>query len=266
MERAQPYIQQEQAKLSQAHEVWKEKQTLRRQLELEQYKLTASAPKTEADIAHVQAQTAAQQLQEVSGKMVRNPDGSYSPPRITGVDQNAAPDVKLNESQTKALTYHDWASIGNETVKSNEKLLAEGTGQELLGKVPFAGNKLLDNKYRKAKAGAEQFVNAFMRATSGGAYGEAEAAREARAMLPRSGDDPQTLELKRTQRDAFVKNLYGGLGEGKKLADFYGKERTAKETQKREKLNTEMEGKDKSKTYQKGGVFREWVGDHWEEH
>jgi hypothetical protein len=85
-------------------------------------------------------------------------------------------------------------------------------------------------------------------------------------MLPRSGDDPQTLELKRTQRDAFVKNLYGGLGEGKKLADFYGKERTAKEVQKREKLNTEMEGKDKSKTYQKGGVFREWVGDHWEEH
>jgi hypothetical protein len=221
-----------------------------------------------ADIEHTRAQAEAQKLQDVSGKMVRNLDGSYSPVKLTGVDQNAVPDVKLTESQTKSLLYHDWVKIGNEVVSSprNEKLLAEGMAQEALGKVPFAGNKLQDAKYRKAKTAADQFVNGWMRATSGGAYGVEEAAREARALLPKPGDDPQTLELKRIQRDGMVKNVYASLGDGKRVADYYGKEREGALNKKRETLAQEMEGKDKGKTYQKGNVFREWNGSYWEEH
>ena len=41
---------------------------------------------------------------------------------------------------------------------------------------------------------------------------------------------------------------------------------TKERAEKVSTLNREMEGKDKTKTYEKNGVFRRWVGDHWEEH
>jgi len=56
------------------------------------------------------------------------------------------------------------------------------------------------------------------------------------------------------------------LGTARPMADHVDTELVKERAEKAASLNREMEGKDKGKTYEKNGVFRKWVGDHWEEH
>ena len=206
---------------------------------------------------------------DVKNKMVRNSDGSYSPVRITGLDPNAPPTADLSESQSKTLTNHGRASLGHEALKGKEQLLAEGGVQEATGKIPFFGNKLQENRYKLAKNAADNFVQAFIRQTSGGAYGAAELELEARAMLPKFGDTPQQLEQKRQQRERFINGMYGGLGpDGQRVADHYAKKDKAEAQAKQEAIAKEMSGVEKvvGKPYRKGNRVRVWTGSEWEEH
>jgi hypothetical protein len=272
VQRAQPYIQQEQARLSQAHEIWKEKQTLRRQLELEQYKLRAGEPKTQADIDKIQQEIAdarKPKVQKLEGdEYERNPQtGVYEPVRTSDAQTGARPKAKLSGEQTKALTFHGWTSLAEEQMQGKEALLSQGIAQELAGKVPFVGNKIQSAEYRRVRGAAERFVQGFLRDISGAVVGPEEIAKHMNSFLPKYGDQPRDIADKRAAREQIINGLYNAAGTGgQKIADFDKNERLQKQAEKISTLNREMEGKDKSKTYEKNGVFRKWVGDHWEEH
>jgi hypothetical protein len=159
VQRAQPYIQQEQARLSQAHEIWKEKQTLRRQLELEQYKLRASEPKTAADITHVQQQTA-------TGNIIEMPDGNkyrqdpvtgrLKPIEIEGVSADQAPPLPKNEFQLKSLKHAEQMHEAEKIIDEGKALRsgASATGSQM----PIVGGYLQTDAYRKERTAAERWV------------------------------------------------------------------------------------------------------------
>jgi hypothetical protein len=187
-------------------------------------------------------------------------------------DPNAPPNVKLTETQQKALTYHNWAQQANDVLQGKDTLLAHGLGQELTGKIPFVGNKWQSDEYRRAQNAANSFVLAFMRSTSGAAYGEKERLDHAHAMLPRNGDDAKTLADKAAQRQAFIEAERAGLPQ--QLKDYLGKKREteiATGQRKQDAVNIEMQGVTPKgigdvKVNKKTGARRVWNGANWVEH
>lgn len=209
--------------------------------------------------------------EDVDGKLIFDPATStYTKPKIAGYDPNVAPSPKLNEDQRKTLIFYNWAAPAHELLKGKDKLFAEGAQQEVLGKVPFAGNKLLNDEYRLAKTAANNFVLAFMRSTSGAAYGAKEAEDHARGMLPKWGDDPKTAAFKAEERQRFVDSLHGSLGPAREIVDWHAQRRTVAGADKQSAINDEMKevqprGFGDVRVNKKTGAKRVWNGSIWME-
>jgi hypothetical protein len=226
-----------------------------------------------ADVAHTEAQTRKERLvKEPEEQYVIGADGVARPLKIEGEDPNAMPSGKLTEDQRKTLVYHGWAKMGNQAITGNDQLLAHGLQQELLGKIPFAGNAAQSDSYRRAKNGADNFILAFMRSTSGAQYGATERLDHAKAMLPKFGDDAKTLADKAAQRQQFVDSEYAGLGkQGQKMADFLERKHDPVGAESKQRLvDIEMQGVKGSqvgevKTNRKTGAQRVWNGSRWVE-
>jgi hypothetical protein len=229
--------------------------------------------KRETDIAHTLAQTRKEGIiKEPEESYVLGPDGVARPIRVEGEDPNAPPGGKLSENEQKTLIYHGWAKLGNQAITGNDQLLAHGLAQEALGKVPVFGNALQDAEYRRAKNGADNFILAFMRSTSGAAYGATERLDHAKAMLPKLNDDAKTLADKAAQRQQFVDTEYSGLGtQARKKADYIAKSYDPASAESRQRLiDIEMQGvkggiPGEVKTNRKTGEQRMWNGSRWVE-
>jgi hypothetical protein len=224
-----------------------------------------------ADIEEAKARTQKERLIDPYEKQyVLGPDNVARPLAIQGRSADTMPQVKLTEPQSKALVFHDWARLGNEGMQGREELLAKGLQQEMLGKVPFAGNALQSAEYRRARNAANNFVLAFMRDTSGAAYGAKEMYDHASAMLPKLGDDAKTLADKAAQRSAFINNLYGSLGPGREIADFSIRKQKETEQARQQAIDAEMQthvpkGIGDTKINLKTGAKRVWNGKNWVE-
>jgi hypothetical protein len=227
-----------------------------------------------ADIEHTKAQARKEGIiKEPEDSYVLGPDGVARPIRVEGEDPNAPPGGKLSENEQKTLIYHGWAKLGNQAITGNDQLLAHGLAQEALGKIPVFGNTAQDAEYRRAKNGADNFILAFMRSTSGAAYGVSERLDHAKAMLPKLGDDPKTLADKAAQRQQFVDTEYAGLGtQARKKADFIAKNYDPGSDASRQRLvDIELQGvKGKEigeiKTNRKTGAQVMWNGSRWVPH
>jgi hypothetical protein len=209
--------------------------------------------------------------EEIDGKLIFDPNtNTYTKPKIAGYDPNVAPNPKLNEDQRKTLIFYNWAAPAHELLKGKDKLFAEGAQQEVLGKVPFAGNKLLSDEYRLAKTAANNFVLAFMRSTSGAAYGAKEAEDHARGMLPKWGDDPKTAAFKAEERQRFVDSLHGSLGPAREVVDWHAQRKLTIGADKQQSINDEMRevqprGFGDVRVNKKTGAKRVWNGSIWME-
>ena len=182
------------------------------------------------------------------------------------------PGGKLSEAEQKNLIYHGWAKLGNQAITGNDQLLAHGLAQEALGKIPFAGNAVQTDAYRRAKNGADNFILSFMRSTSGAAYGAQERLDHAKAMLPKYGDDAKTLADKAAQRQQFVDAEYAGMGKNaQKKSDYMAKSFDPGSAESRQRLiDIEMQGvkgglPGEVKTNRRTGEQRLWNGSRWVE-
>jgi hypothetical protein len=151
-------------------------------------------------------------------------------------------------------------------LEGKERLLAEGLKDELAGKVPFVGNKLMNSQYRAAKNAAGLLVQADLRDTSGATIGTQEFKDRFDLLVPRPGDDEIAMRNKAEARRAVLEGQRLALGTARPMADYVDKEHAKGRAEKMSTLNREMEGKDKGKTYEKNGVFRKWNGTAWEEY
>jgi hypothetical protein len=264
--RLQPLYEQEQAKITQAHEVYKDKLAARRAMETEQYKLTAGAPKTSAEIDKIRHDISVGKIIQMEGRAFRVQDDGSLKDITPGQTGEGPPQIKMTQDQSDTLKFYKMGKTAAAQLEGKERLLAEGWKDELAGKVPFAGNKLMSSQYRAAKNAAGLLVQADLRDTSGATIGTQEFKDRFDLLIPKSGDDELAMRNKAEARRAVLEGQRLALGSARPMADYVDKEHAKERAEKAALLNSQMEGKDKSKTYEKNGVFRRWVGDHWEEH
>lgn len=242
-----------------------------------------AAPKTALDMQLLQQNIAKGEeptlREDVENKLAYDPiTKTYRRPNIEGADPNARPTFKGTEFQGKALVNYGRARLGHDVLLSgdNEKVLAEGGAQAAVGATPFVGNALMSAKYRNAFIASENFVQAFVRQQSGGAFTNTELEKEARSMLPRVGDKPNELAQKRAQREQFIGGLSSIIGpNGVKAAEYDLKKHTDDKSVAQRKIDEEMAGvtpkgigDTKVKKDAQGNVIarRVWDGRNWVEH
>src|SRR6187455_2109545 len=264
----EPYAQ-EQAQLAQQNAVYQDKLKSRHDLIKLQEEQRQKAARDAADVAHVNQQTNTGNIIEMpDGKKYRqDASGKLRPIEIEGVtnDPSKPPSPKMTAEQAKSQKFHGWTSLAEEQMGGKEKLLADGLQQELAGKVPFVGNKLQASEYRRVRGAAERFVQGFLRDISGAVISPEEMVKHQQTFLPRYGDDARAIADKKAAREQIINGLYASAGPGQKISDWETERRHTARAAQETKLNEEMSGKDKSKTYEKNGVFRKWNGSSWEE-
>jgi hypothetical protein len=243
-ERLTPYYAQEKAKVTQAHELWKEQMVQHRALELKREEQLGSRAKSVLD-----AREQAQKIEKANIPEVKQdiPGGhsfnlktwEWEEPRIAGTGPDTKPAFKGSEFQGKALVNYGRARIAHEGLRmptkdgaTGEELLAGSPLQSALSAAPLGiGRPLRSDVYKEAETHAENFVQAFIRQQSGGAYGKEELEQEARGMLPRYSDTKQQLETKREQREQFLSGMYSIIGPaGQKGAEIDAAKREAGRT------------------------------------
>ena len=136
--------------MAQDHEVYKEKLAVKRAIETEQYKLTAGAPKTAAEIEKINQEISdarKPKVQKLEGdEYERNPQtGVYEPVRTTA-NPDQAPPLPKNEFQLKSLKHA-------EQMHEAEKIVGDGkalrSAPSAVGsQVPGVGGYLQSDAYR----------------------------------------------------------------------------------------------------------------------
>jgi len=250
----------------QREEAHKEQATHNRALDLKREDQLYGAPKTAADIAHIQQQIATGKIIQMEGRAYRVQDDGTLKDITPGQSGDGPPQIKMTQDQSDTLKFYKMGKTAATQLEGKERLLAEGWKEELAGKVPFAGNKLLSSQYRAAKYAAGLLVQADLRDTSGATIGTQEYKDRYELLIPKPGDDALAMQNKAEARQAVLEGQRLALGTARPMADYVDKEHAKTRAEKAATLNREMEGKDKGKTYEKNGVFRRWAGDHWEEH
>jgi hypothetical protein len=210
----------------------------------------------------------------LDGRLIeRGKDGVWKDvtPPTPGTTEGGPPSPKMTAEQSKALKFHGWTSLAEEQLRGKDKLLAEGLQQELLGKVPFVGNRLQQAEYRRVRGAAERFVQGFLRDVSGAVIGPEEMVKHQKSFLPAYGDDEGTIHDKKIARDQIIGGLYAEAGPGRAIADWQKQDRDKKALAEHARLDKEMDTPNTPKIVGKiykdteTGKRRAWTGDHWEE-
>jgi hypothetical protein len=264
--RLTPLYEQEQAKVAAAHEDYKMKMDERKALKLKREDQLTGAAKNVVDVEHIKQQIATGKIIQMEGRAFRVQDDGTLKDITPGQTGEGPPQIKMDQDQRDTLKFYKMGKTAAAQLEGKDELLAKGWADELAGKVPFAGNKLMSSQYRAAKNAAGLLVQADLRDTSGATIGTQEFKDRFDLLIPKSGDDALAIRNKAEARRAVLEGQRLALGSARPMADHVDKEHAKERAENVATLNREMEGKDKSKTYEKNGVFRRWVGDHWEEH
>jgi hypothetical protein len=181
----------------------------------------------------------------------------------------------LTGEQSKDLALHDKARIALDQmarIPDGEKILAEGLKQELLGRVPYFGNALLESRYRSMRNAADSLVQAHLRQLSGAAYSAQELTSTHNNLIPVYGDDARVMQQKAEQRNSVAQGLYLGLGKARPLADYAIAERSKADKAAQEKIAAEMPPNpevgriyEKTDPKTKRVIKRHWTGTRWEQ-
>jgi hypothetical protein len=247
--RLMPLYEKEKGGLAQAHEAYKDKLIQDRALELKHHEQKAAA-RASVDASREAAQRIAKgSIPEVkqdieTGLTFNAVTGQWEQPRIAGADPDKKPVFKGTEFQGKALVNYGRARLAQDGLKSKpegsaqtyDEILASSPVQSAMTNftLPVVGKVAApwrDAAYKEADTYAENYVQAFIRQQSGGAYTDPELEKEARAMLPKYGDTAKQLQDKREQREQFLSGMYSIIGtSGQKGADIDARQREAGRT------------------------------------
>jgi hypothetical protein len=250
--RLMPLYEKEKGALAQAHEDYKSGVAQDRELEKLHHTQKAAA-RAAVDAAREAGQRIAKgNIPEVkqdidTGLTFNAATGQWEQPKIAGAGSDNRPTFKGNEFQGKALVNYGRARIAQEGLRSKvgdgtetaEELLANSPMQSALSNVPYGVTRSWrSDAFKEADTHADNFVQAFIRQQSGGAYGPAELEQEARGMLPKYGDTAEQIKNKREQREQFLSGLYGIIGpSGQKGVEFDAAKREADRQTKPETKN-----------------------------
>jgi hypothetical protein len=243
-----PLMEIEKGKISRMQEIHKDKLIQHRALELQHHKDQADRQSRE-DAAY-----AAQQLreknaipevkQDIETGLTFNPETKqWEKPRIEGASPDQKPTFKGTDAQQKTLVNLGRAKIAHEGLKGGgEDALSDSPLQSAVSSLPLGvGRSMRSDVYKEAETHADNFVQAFIRQQSGGAYTPAELETEARAMLPKYGDTAKQIETKREQREQFLSGLSSVVGpSGQKILEIDAAQRTREREAKANKTDDKV--------------------------
>jgi hypothetical protein len=109
----------------------------------------------------------------------------------------------MTESESNASMFGARMFTANQALVTLE---SEGTklGQMIAGKIPVVGNYMLTPEGRQYQNAQKNFVAALLRKESGAVIGQDEIDDAIPIYFPVAGDDPQTIEMKRKNRQIVV--------------------------------------------------------------
>lgn len=226
--------------------------------------------KRAADVAHTQVQTETARVKTINGReVVLGNDGVYHIPKIEGVDPNASPGGKLNETQADTVKFLRQQYLMSEQIKGKDHVLANpGIKDALAGRVGI--NSALGNDYRSANNAADLWIAANLRDISGATIGTKEHADQKRMLFPVYGDPPAEVRRKAEARNAIEEGMKQSLGSASDHADYAKKQVQESIQARRDAINDEMKGVVPSgvgdvKINKRTGEKRTWNGRNWEE-
>lgn len=94
-----------------------------------------------------------------------------------------------------------------EAARGLDRVKEVGSWDAYAGKVPLIGNKLISGTQQEIEADANAFLTAILRPESGATITEAEMEQARRQFVPRPGDTPQVLTMKREARQRAIQQL-----------------------------------------------------------
>jgi hypothetical protein len=203
----------------------------------------SGAAKAAADVKKSDIDTQKARVEEINGRKViwDEKAGIYRQPVIEGVGADAAPTGKLNKEQGDTVKFLRQQYLMSKQLEGKEQILAEGWKSELAGKVPFAGNAMMERNYRMAKNAAEFWVAANLRDISGAVIGTKEHSDQMRWLMPRPGDDGAEIKRKAAARQAVMDGMKQSLGDQQDHADYAYKQVQKGIKEEQDKIASEMQ-------------------------
>lgn len=144
----------------------------------------------------------AKATQSNNGITITNPDGT-----VTQIGGSQKP---LTEGQSKDTVYVTRAQGAAPILDEYESSLADGM-QQGMDKVPFAGNYLTSDEFKKADNAGREFLQAILRKDTGAAITPEEMAQYGATYLPRPGDGPEIIAQKRAARSRAIQAIKAGM-------------------------------------------------------
>jgi hypothetical protein len=200
------------------------------------------AAKNIVDVKKTDIDTQKARVEEINGKKVIWDENAkiYRQPVIEGVGTDDAPTGKLNEAQGKTVKFLRQQYLMSEQLKGKDHILSEGWKAELAGKVPFAGNAMMERNYKMAKRAAEFWVAANLRDISGATIGSKEHSDQMKYLMPGIGDDAQEIKRKAAARQAVMDGMKQSLGDQQEHATYAYKQVQKGIKEEQENIANEM--------------------------
>ena len=124
--RLQPIYEQEQAKITQLNKDYEDKKTLQRQLQLEHYKQTASAPKTAAEIDKIRHDIATGKIIQSEGRIFRVENDGTVKDVTPGQTGEGPPNIKMTQDQRDTLKFYRMGKVAAAQLEGKDRLSGRG--------------------------------------------------------------------------------------------------------------------------------------------
>jgi hypothetical protein len=115
----------------------------------------------------------------------------------------------MGAAESNAATFADRMTNANPIF---DKLSPPSVEAQAVSGIPLVGNTLIDARNRQFQQAERDFISAVLRKESGAAISNTEYESERKKYIPVSGDDAQTLELKRKSREAALAGMRRSAG------------------------------------------------------
>jgi len=137
------------------------------------------------------------------------PPGGALPEVLTTPGAAKAP--QMTEPQSQAAGFAD-RMVNALPIITDTSPAAMSRWQQLLGKVPLAGNSFVSSEFQQHIQAERDFINAVLRKESGAAISESEFVNARQQYIPQPGDQPAVLAQKAKNRETVLANLTRDAG------------------------------------------------------
>jgi len=117
----------------------------------------------------------------------------------------------MTGDQSNAALFADRMAASEEII-SNAGPEVTDIEQKVLAGIPGVGNLVISPEYRKFDQAKRDFINATLRRESGAAIAASEFDNAEKQYFPQPGDDPQTIEQKKRNRQIAIKGIARAAG------------------------------------------------------